>query len=441
VWHEHLFGDAPRGPDMGPRGSWVREASEVPFHPGLLDGPREPDRAGLFTVLIQRMGRSVSALRGRNLWVRLELQGDGRSTPEIAAVRAYGSRFSYIDEYLPELYRETLFGPDADAAGDATSSDFLERFLGTFESFLTPLEDRVAGAFALTDAALVPEGSIEWLASWIGAVVEPGDPPERRRVAIETAPKIHRRHGTLDGLQMALEVATGGDLRDELGAVRRGEVVVVEDYRLRRTFATILGAQLADADDPLGGGLAVSGNSFVGDTLFLGDESQREFLSLFDAELPSGAEERAIDAFFDALAHRATVVVHELASPEEVERIRRVAELEAPAHVIVRVAPGSGGLLVGIAALVGVDTYLVPERAPAPITLGRARLGGHHRLERPPSLDPRLGGGGPYDDARAPLAIPSDRAVELGDAFTLDGATSRAFSGRRVSRFRWTRNS
>ena len=53
----------------------------------------------------------------------------------------------------------------------------------------------------------------------------------------------------------ALDLATGG-------AVQGGEIVILEDYRLRRTFATILGADLADERDPLTAGLAVSGNFF-----------------------------------------------------------------------------------------------------------------------------------------------------------------------------------
>src|SRR5207245_2205733 len=97
-----------------PRAAWIAAPSELPYHTGLLRCPPERDRAGLFTVLIQRSNRRVRTLRGRYLWVRLALQGDGRSTPEVAALRAYASRFSYVHRYLPELYQEWELGTEAE---------------------------------------------------------------------------------------------------------------------------------------------------------------------------------------------------------------------------------------------------------------------------------------------------------------------------------------
>ena len=131
----------------------------------------------------------------------------------------------------------------------------------------------------------MPEESIEWLSSWIGLTFDTAFPEPRRRALLAAAPELYRARGTPRGLGMAIDVATGG-------AVSSGEVVVLEDFRLRRTFATILGADLADEDDPLMAGLVSSGNSFVGDTLFLGEEHRKEFLALFSAGLPVSMKER-----------------------------------------------------------------------------------------------------------------------------------------------------
>jgi phage tail-like protein len=387
VWHEHAFGLVPDAGARSPRGAWVPLPSELPFQSGLLPCPLEADRAGLFTCLIQRPGLRVNALVGRYLWVRVELRGDGRSTPELAALRAWGSRFSYVDHYLPELYREDLLGPEADQAGPATPADFLERFLGNFEGVLTPIEDRIAASWLLTDARTVPDDSLEWLGSWIGLAFAPGFPSERRRRLLRSAPELYRWRGTLRGLQMALDIATGG-------AVAGGEVIVLEEFRLRRTFATILGVDLADEEDPLLAGLTISGNSYVGDTLFLGDESHKEFLALFAGDLPlTRAEERAVDLFFERLAHRVTVLVHREVEDQDLGLIRRVAESEAPAHVRVQVLTASRPFIVGLASLVGVETYLGPEPVQQPIVVNRSAVGQRDFLIGPGALDPRLGGG------------------------------------------------
>lgn len=439
-WHEHRFGSSfppGEGPAV-PRGAWLPQPSELPFHPGLLRGEPRPGRAGLFTVLIQRAGHRVRSLRGRYLWVKVELIGSGLASPELTALRAYAPRFSYVDHYLPELYRESVFPPDADLpARDSTRADFLERFLANFEAVLTPLEDRVAHAYLLTDPRTAPSEALDWLASWIGLSLEPAHSPGRRRAMLRAAPDLARWHGTARGLALALDLATSG-------AVRGGEVVIVEDFRLRRTFATILGADLEAEDDPLLGGIAASGNSYVGDTLFLGDETRRELLALFAADVPlDPAEGAAVAELFERLAHRVTVLVHQEVEPQDLGLIRRVVAAETPAHVEARVVAASQPLIVGMASLVGVDTYLGRPPAPRPVRVERSRLGTRDFLLSPASLDPRLGSGTarllePPPSARPLADAGEDFQVGHGRSFDLDGSGSSAAPGRQLDWYRWT---
>lgn len=447
-WHEHRFGAifergaqgaaAQRADDWVPRGAWSPMSSELPFAAPMLACPQAPGRAGLFTVLIQRAYRPVKALRGRFLHVRVELIGDGRATPELAAVRAYASRFSYRDRYLPGLYRETRFGPDTDRllpgdqAGSATPADFLDRFLANFEGMLTAWEDRIAGAYLLTDPATAPEDALTWLGSWVGVGFEAGLSAVQQRRLLREAPLLYRARGTLAGLRRALDIATDG-------AVARGEIVVLEDYRLRRTFATILGADLADEDDPLLGGLAVSGNSLVGDTLFLGDENRKEFLAVFGLKATrSLKEEEAVATLFDDLAHRITVLVHQAFTPKDLALVRRVVDQEAPAHVAARVQTASGRFLVGLASLVDVDTFLGVKPESGPVRVGRSQIGLRDLVQRPASLDPRLEGGRDAPAGERPLAIArGPEIVEAGAAFTLDASASRPAVGRKIVLYVW----
>ncbi|HMV70415.1 MAG TPA: phage tail protein, partial [Myxococcota bacterium] len=327
-----------------PRFAWSASRSELPFHDGLLRDEQGalcepvPGRTGLFVVLLQRAGVVTRAVRGRYLHLRFGFHGNGRATPEIAAVRAWGARFSYVERYLPELYHETELGPDA-ASGQAavlgsslnpdrdtieqveaavlpaTAPDFLERFVSTFESVLTPLEDRIAAAWMLTDPRTVPAESLEWLAGWIGLAFAPELDEVVRRRMLRAAPELARTRGTIAGLRLALDIVTDG-------GVTRGEVVVVEDWRLRRTFATLLGVDLADEADPLLAGVVHSGNSVVGDTLILGEEERAELMALFDVSTRTPAEQRAVLSFYRRTAWRVSVLVHRDLPASVIGRVR-----------------------------------------------------------------------------------------------------------------------
>lgn len=381
AFHPHDFGRLPGLSGDIARGVWLDQASELPFHEGHLHCQRARDRAGLFTCLIERPGRVVRALAGRYLAVRLELHGDGQSGPQLAALRTYGPRFSYRDRYLPEVYRETA----NDALGAASGADFLDRFLALFESVLTPLEDQVAASWRLTAPDTSPAEALDWLAGWIGLGLEPGlEEPQRRRM-IKQATALYRRRGTLAGLAGMLDIVTDD-------GVRRGDLVIVEQFRLRRTLATILGADLADEDDPLTRGVAVSGNSYLGRTFYLGADEQREFLALFRPEgLETTTEARQVAKLLDDFANRATVLVHREVEPDQLQLIRRLAQQESPAHVETTILLAGRPLIVALSSLLGVDSYLRPRAPRAGVQEQTSRLGGAFLLDAA-SLDPRIEG-------------------------------------------------
>jgi phage tail-like protein len=508
AWLPHYFGECPG--ELEPQAAhavWEHAPSELPNHPGL--GPWTPTspRAGLLSVLIQNPRRRVRTLVGRYLWVRAELTGDGRVGPQIAALRAYANRFSYRDQYLPRLYRESVFGAPAVSPGEllatieptfgvaldagstpapalrarlqltglalgevvqvevespaqtwllrdvvsarawrlqadatgigvyrprATPADFLERTLNNFEGLLTPLEDRIASAYLLTDPVSAPEEHLDWLAGWIGVAFDPALPQDRRRAWLAAAPYLSRLHGTKAGLQLALDIASGG-------GVRGGEIIVLEDFRLRRILATLLGVDLNEKHDPLLPGLIVSGNSVVGDTLTLGEQTSVELLALFRADVATGEENADVVAFLDQLANRATVLVHQNVSPQDLGLLRRVVELEAPAHVATQVVSATWPFLVGIASLIGVDTYLGPPQIPKPARSDVSSLGQDFVIG-PVSLDPRMAGAAAPAPTALPVADAGEDQIEFFDtSFDLDGSRSRAAPGRSLRSYIWRR--
>jgi hypothetical protein len=96
-------------------------------------------------------------------------------------------------------------------------------------------------------------------------------------------------------------------------------------------------------------------------------------------------------------------------------------------------------LLVGIASLVGVDTYLGPPRPRRPATVQRSPLGQDFVLG-PASVDPRLAGAAATRPSEPPVADAGDDfTTASGASFDLDGSGSSAAPERRIDRFRWRR--
>ncbi|MCB1965290.1 MAG: phage tail protein, partial [Candidatus Accumulibacter sp.] len=266
---------------------------------------------------------------------------------------------------------------------------------------------------------------------WLGVAFDAALPEDRRREWLLHSSELARYHGTRRGLRLALDIASDG-------GVRGGEIVVLEGFRMRRLMSTLLGVNLNVEDDPLLPGLVISGNSVVGDTLVLGEAERVELLALFRDELISTAEREVVLAFYDKLAFRALVLVHQNVEPQDLGLIRRIVELESPAHVEVQVETATWPLLVGIASLVGVDTYLGPPRARVPARAGLSSLGNGDYVLGVGSLDPRLSGApAPLPTAPPVANAGPDMSVPHGSSFVLDGGGSSAAPGRRITEYRW----
>jgi len=355
--------------------------SELPFAAQAdAAGNGDEGLAQLFEVLLQRPAGAVRELRGRYLRLRLRLQGDGRHSPAVFALRAWHPRFSWQGQYLPEHMRQQQ-APDAADTGPANGADLRDRVLASFEGLWTPLEDRIAAAEMLLSPATAPPAQLPVLAELLAQRLPAAWPVARQRRWLASAGARQQRHGTLAALVLALDVLTDG-------AVRRGQVVPVEHFRLRRTLATVLGIDMDDDAHPLTLGTGRSGNSRVGDTLILSDDSAREFLALFAPEVASAPGDAAVvQRVFDDVARRLTVVLHGPARA----LARSVAEaLPAlvPATVVWAVRETDHPFVLGLSPLLGIDTYLETNPPPQPVVLDRSRLGRGDLLRNPVALSP-----------------------------------------------------
>ena len=368
--------------------AWRALASELPWDSGRLTPI--PGRQGLFEVLLQRPNGRVRELRGRYLQLRLTLTGDGRQTPRIKLLRAWFPRHSWQQAFLPQHFHQqerpavlTLAEARNEPPTPANGADARERLLAAFEGMLTPLEDQIATAEVLVDPLATPAARLAPLAELLAAAPPAAWPEARRRRWISQVGTIQRLRGTLRGLALALDIATDG-------LVARGQVIPVENYRLRRTLATILGIEFSDDDHPLTLGTGQSGNSIVGPSLILTDEDASEFLALFAPELAqTEAERETVDAFFDRYARRLTLVLH-----GEARALRRtceqVLERETPAAITWVIRETEHPFALGLSPLLGIDSFLEPRPPFGRVTVGATRLDRGDLVRGFAALDPTL---------------------------------------------------
>lgn len=358
---------------------WCTQASERGFGRGLV--PKKFNQSGLFELLLQRAGGPVRRLQGRYLQLRIQLQSDSRHTPSIHALKIVYPRFSYQEEYLPEHFRQEHDVNPALENEPANGADLRERLFAAFEGMLTPIEENVAAAEVLLSPQHTPEQNLPWLSELFGFPLPEHWPADRRRNWISATGDLQRCRGTLAGVHLALDVVTDG-------AVGRGQVVVVENFRLRRTMATILGVNMDDEDHPLTLGTGISGNSLVGDSLILAEASAREFLALFSPELADAKEHQVVEDFFNQYANQVSVLLHGEARQLKSVVATTLAE-QMPAHVQWRLLETDHPFVLGLAPLLGIDTFVERQPPPRQVTLDDTYIGKEGLLINPAALSPR----------------------------------------------------
>ena len=206
------------------------QGSELPWSWSAASGGVET-----WELLFQRA-------RGRWLDVELTLRGTRRATPRVRAARVWYPRFSYLERYLPKVWRQ-----------DRESASFIDRFLALFEGFFTNIEDRIAAAQLLFDSEGAPPDALEWLASWFGIALDPAWDEAKRRLFLRHAAEFFEWRGTTSGLLAALRLALD-DCADESvfafgSAPPRTGVRIVERFRANaHRFSIVIPLQPGSSD-------------------------------------------------------------------------------------------------------------------------------------------------------------------------------------------------
>ena len=205
--------------------------SELPWHDPWHNVTRPGGLGtGTWELLFQ-------AITGRYVQLHVTLHGTGRTSPSLRALRAWYPRFSYVANYLPEVYQL-----------EDEPHRFLERLLANMEGLLTDAEVGIEWAWMLADPRLAPAGALDWLASWVGLSLEPAWSEDKRRFMLVHTGRVYRARGTIAGLRSLLRLYLGcrpteerifaaGPLADDPARV----VDLVGPHRFRVTIPQRLG--------------------------------------------------------------------------------------------------------------------------------------------------------------------------------------------------------
>ncbi len=358
---------------------WCAHRSEQAFGQGIVDA--KPQQSGLFELLLQRNKGPVRRLQGRYLQLRVRFESDSRHSPAIHALKIVYPRLSYQERYLPEHFRQEFSVDPALDDHPANGADVRERLLAAFEGVLSPIENQIASSEVLLNPENTPAVHLPWLAELLGQNVPDHWPEKRQRRWLAATGELQRWRGTLAGLNLALDIISDG-------AVGRGQIVLVENFRLRRTMATILGLNMDDEDHPLTLGTGMSGNSIVGDSLILAENDTRSFLALFSPELATATEAAEVEEFFNRYANRVTVLLHGEAKKLK-GVVTSVLHQQLPAQLEWAIVETDHPFVLGLAPLLGVDTFIERRPPPKRVTLDDTYLGKEGLLQNPAALSPQ----------------------------------------------------
>jgi phage tail-like protein len=281
----------------------------------------------------------VQAPSGRYLWMRVALQGDGRVTPRLRAIRAELSSHDLLDR-LPRLYRR-----------DEQAASFLRRYLALADGLLGEMEARAVQRDLVLDPFGAPPELLPWLASLVGLVLDGRWSEQARRTMLAESICLFRWRGTIAGLRRMMQIYLDSD------------VVIVEAFRFRGTGGALAGAA--------GGGTA---NTVVGHGFRVGGE-----LGEATAQPLTGTMADA----YRTHAHRFTVIVPRDLDDEELQTLAHLLDLHRPAHTLVDVCTVSRGMRVGIGLHVELSSVVGPSSGFGPSVVGASRVGTRAVLGRP----------------------------------------------------------
>ena len=310
----------------------------------------------------------IRSQKGRYMWLRLNLKGNGKTTPALDFIDIEFPRIS-LRRYMPAVY-----------GTEPVSADFTDRFLAIYDRPLRDVESKLDVLPSYFDPLSTP--FLNWLASWIGIVPDRQLPEQKRREYVKRAAHLADIRGTKYGLWRQLTAYLGFE---DLRTVCQCDVqpcscgptpktcpptpphqwtwnpppLILEHFKLRRWM--FLGAGHIGDQAMLWGSKIVNRSQ-------LGDNAQVGVTQLKATQDP-------LRDPFHVYAHKYTVFVPARAgnTPEKRRSLENLLKNESPAHTLGNIEYVEARFRIGFQSMIGLDS--VVGRVPQGVTLGQTPIG------------------------------------------------------------------
>jgi len=322
---------------------------------------------------------------GRFLWLKVDLQGNGKATPRLDSIEIEFPRIS-LRRYLPAVFGE-----------EPTSADFTDRFLSLFDTTLRSIETEVDKQARFYDPLSTPSERkakagidfLNWLASWIGVTLDRNWSEAKRRRFLKEAGRLFDLRGTREGLWRELLLFLEIDPRCCATNQPRDRCVplpsncapdgpavtyweppplILEHFKLRRWL--FLGAGRI-GDQAVLWGRRIVNRSQLNDGAQLGS-----------SQLKPGKD--PLSDPFNYYAHKFSVFVPACYRASESNRksLENLLRNSRPATTLAQVEYVEPRFRIGFQSMIGFDSVIA--RYPSGVTLDQTPLGRASVLTSPP---------------------------------------------------------
>lgn len=209
-WHKLVMGSRQENDTQIVVRCYASDSKEVAIGSDVLDLdryiadgtiPMEEKLAALAGLWAKPLADPEDALlfklKGRYLWLYVELIGSESHAPVVRSLEVYFPRETYL-AHLPPIFQR-----------HEQSRDFLSRYLSIFQTIMDETDRRIGNVTRVFDAGGADGRSLRWLLGWLGIEGEDDWSEDQLRQLLKHAHTLYSLRGTKTAMELLISIYTG----------------------------------------------------------------------------------------------------------------------------------------------------------------------------------------------------------------------------------------